>query len=342
MIAMNRPTLRAVPLLLCAALGVGLLAGCGDADDASGTAAAQATLQQTVDATSELQSARVRAGFSLAPDGMLALGGPIAVRVAGPFASGDEGELPRFAFALAGTLARRDLRARAISTGERIFLRIDGKDYAIGKGLRAKSHRGAKARHGGLASLGLDPAGWVADPQEQGTEVIDGVETIHIVGKLDVKAVLDDVAKLLGGGSKGFDGLLTPELRKQIESAVKSSKVEVWTGAQDKILRRLTAAIDFAFEDGKSPLPGLDGGKIALRLQLDDVNATTVAPTAPKNARPLSDLLGEGGLGSLLSGIGAGVLGGANGSDDGAAFLKCLNAGGGTADIAACASKLAP
>jgi hypothetical protein len=337
----NRPTLRAVLLLACAVLCAGLLASCGDADDSAGdSAAARSLLQQTVEATSKLDSAHVKGAFQLAPDGLIALGGPLSVRVSGPFVAGAEDELPRFDFALAGTLARKDLTAHALSTGKQIFLRIDGENYTLAK-LSGEHKEHAREHRGGLASIGLDPSEWVEDPQEQGTATVGGVQTIRIAGTLDVEQVLDDVSKLLGGGGKRYDGLLTPKLREQIEDAVTSSKIDVWTGAQDKILRQLVAAIDFKFENGKSPISGLDGGRITLRLLLDDVNTTTVDARAPTNARPLSDLLGEGGLGALLSGLGAGALGGASGGDDGAAFLKCLNAEG-TADIAACASKLAP
>jgi hypothetical protein len=338
----NRSTLRTVILLACAALCAGLLASCGDADDAAGdSAAAKSTLEQTVEATSKLESAHLKAGFQLAPDGLLALGGPLSLRVSGPFASGAEDELPRFELAIAGALARQDVRARAISTGKQIFLRIDDTYYELGKHLLAHEDKASsKEHHGGLASLGLDPSAWVEDPQEQGTAVVGGVETIRIAGELDVEQLLDDVSKLLGGAGKGYDGLLTPKLRDEISGSVKSSHVDVWTGAQDKILRQLVAAIDFKFEDGKSPIPGLDGGRITLRLRLDDVNETTVAPTAPKDAAPLSDLTGEGGLGALLSGLGAGVLSGSG--DDGEAFLKCLSSGSDTSDIVECASKLAP
>jgi hypothetical protein len=101
-----------------------------------------------------------------------------------------------------------------------------------------------------------------------------------------------------------LDGLLTPELRKQIEDAVKATKVDVWSGAEDQILRQLAVVVDFAFKKGASPITGLDGGKISLRVRLDRVNATTVDPVVPKHARPLSELLSHDDLGALLSGLG--------------------------------------
>ncbi len=341
---MNRPTLRAALVLACAALSAGLLASCGDADDAPVSAATASSLKQAVAATSKLDSARLTASFQLDPEGLLALGGPISLRASGPFQSGAKGELPRLELAITGALARNNLAARAISTGKQAFLRIDGRDYRIDQDFidALRSHgagAATKQGHPGLASLGLDPSAWIENAQDKGTAAVGGSQTRRIAGTIDVRRLLDDVAKLLGGSA---DGLLTPKLRAQIAGAVKSTKVDVWTGAQDKILRQLVAVVDFAFKTGTSPISGLDGGRVTLRLRLDDVNATTVAPATPKDARPLSDLTGEGGLGALLSGLGAGVLGGTGGGDGGDAFLKCLSAASAnTADIVACASKLA-
>jgi len=338
---MNRPTRRAVLLLVCAALCGALLAACGDADDEPGSAAAASAVKQTVAATSKLDSARLTASLQLAPDGLLALGGPIAVRASGPFASGAKGELPHLELAISGTLARRNLGARAISTGKQAFLRIDGRDYRVEQdfvdALRSQA-TGASKRHPGLASLGLDPGAWIKDARDKGAAAVGGVQTQRIGGSIDVARLLDDVTKLLGGAG----GLLTPKLRAQITEAVKATTVDVWTGSRDKILRQLVAVVDFAFKTGTSPISGLDGGRVTLRLRLDGVNATTVEPVAPKDPRPLSDLTGEGGLGALLSGLGAGVLSGTGAGDGGDAFLKCLSsASGRTSDILECTSELA-
>lgn len=344
----NRPTLRAVLTLTCAALCAGLLTACGDADDEPGRAAAATAIDQTVAATSKLKNARLTASFELAPEGLLALGGPISVRATGPFSAATKGELPRLQLAIAGVMARKNLNATAISTGKQGFLRIDGRDYRIDQdfidALRTYgSDRASSGKRPGLASLGLDPSAWITGAQDKGGAAVGGVPTRRIAGTIDVDRLLDDVAKLLGADPGGDGGLLTPKLRALIAGAVTSTKVDVWTATKDKILRQLVAVVDFAFKIGMSPISGLDGGKITLRLRLDDVNATTVPTAALKDARPLSDLTGAGGLGALLSGLGAGVLSGTGGGDGGDAFLKCLSsASGTTADIVECASKLAP
>ncbi len=190
---MNRPTLRAVLVLACAALCAALLASCGDADDEPGRAAAASAVKQTVAATSKLDSARMTASFQLDPEGLIALGGPIALRASGPFATGAKGELPRLEFDVAGTFARTNLEGRAISTGKRAFLRIDGRHYRIDQEFvdELRDHaRGAKA-HPGLASLGLDPSAWMKDAQDKGSATVGGVRTQRIAGAIDVDRLLD-------------------------------------------------------------------------------------------------------------------------------------------------------
>jgi len=335
----NRPTLRPLLLLACVTLCAGPLAACGDSDRQAAGSGSSA-LDETLAATSKLHNGRVDGRLQLAPDGLLSLGGPIVLTVSGPFASPAAGTGPRFDLRMSAAIGGGAFEARASSTGRRAFLRVDGDDYALG---RHDSSATKKQRSGALASLGLNPAAWMKDPQAKGSATIDGVATDRISGELDVQRSLADIATLLDGDGAG-EGLLTPKLRKQIVDAVTSAKVELWTGSRDRILRQLTAAIDFAFADGaERPITGLDGGRINLRLRLTGVDATTFDVATPKNARPLSQLVGDGGLGGLLSAIGGSFGGAAGPGDGGAAFLRCITAAGGkSAAVMRCASRLTP
>jgi hypothetical protein len=337
---MERSKLRALLLFACVALCAGALAACGESDDHAASSASS-VLDETLAATSKLDSARLSGRLRLDPDGLLSFGGPIVLKASGPFAAPASGAGPRFDMRLAAAIGGQTYGARASSNGRRAYLRLDGRDYVLGRlGSRAASRAaGGAARRGALAGLGLNPAAWIKDPQEKGTATVAGTDTIRIAGDLDVARLLADVAKLLDGGAG--DGLLTPKLREQIAGSVKSAKVELWTGARDRILRQLTAAIDFTFDKGQSPLTGLDGGRVNLRLRLDGVNATSFEVATPKNARPLSRLLGDSGLGELLSGFGKGLAPGSRGGDGGAAFLRCIEAAGGdSVKVMGCASKL--
>ncbi|HEV7804370.1 MAG TPA: hypothetical protein VGO80_01010 [Solirubrobacteraceae bacterium] len=337
---MNRSKLRALLIVACVALCAGLLGACGETDERAASSAS-GVLDETLAATSALDSGRLTGRLRLEPDGLLSLGGPIVLTASGPFAAPAAGAGPRFDIALGAAIAGGSVRARTSSTGEVAYLRLGGRDYALG-GFGSHRHEREAKRRGGLGSLGLNPVAWIKDPQEHGGAIIDGVETTRITGDLDVARVLADVAKLLDGG-RG-DGLLTPNLRKQLTDAVKTAKVEIWTGASDRILRQLTALVDFTFKDGsQTPITGLDGGRIDLRLRLDDVDATTFEVATPKHARPLSALIGDGGLGALLSGLGRSFGPRASGGDGGEALLRCVTAAGGdSAKVVRCASRVAP
>jgi len=338
----TRAVARALPALVSAALCAGLLAACGDAEQAGSAPAAAAMLDETFAATSKLRSARLDGRMRLEPDGLLSLGGPIVLSATGPVAAPAGGRGPRFDLAFAAAIGGQSFRGATSSTGSRAYLRVGDNSYVL------RGHAGRSARNqvkrGALAVLGLDPTSWIKDPAiKPGRSTIDGVKTVAVGGRLDVARMLADIAKVLGGSTAG-GGLLKPKLRAQIAGAVETATVEIAAGADDWILRRLTAKIDFTFpESEQPPITGLDGGRIDLRLNLTGVNATSFDVAKPANARPLSALLGDGGIGALLQGLGTSLRGGTGPGDGGAAFLRCIEAAGGeSAAVARCASKLTP
>jgi hypothetical protein len=322
---------------------------CGSTEDNGGSAAARTLISQTFgDSATAIERGNVVARLQLEPEGFLALGGPIVLDVSGPFSVGDSGS-PKLDLAFVATLAGEHYKGAIISTGRKGFLKLDSQSYSLDGGFGSKAHEAAnKAKTSGLKeSLGIDPSTWISNPQSKGEEQVSGVETQRIGGDVDVAKLLADIAGLLdraGGSSSSKDGgFLTPKLRKQIADGVKSAKVDVWTGAQDKILRQIAVAIKFEFPAGeKPPIAGLDAGKINLKLRLDDVNGAAVTVAEPTHTRPLSDLTG-GGLDQFLSGIGASLTGKGRNGAGAQAFLGCVTqAAGKSAEIVRCASKLAP
>jgi hypothetical protein len=334
----TRPSPKAALLLVCAAICAALIGGCGEQTESASSAG---TLDETVAATAKIKSARLTASLDIEPDGLIALGGPIKLRASGPFAAPAAGELPRAKLAIVASLGGQALHAGATSTGKRLFVSLDGRAYEARDEAVSALSDAFGGKGGGFASLGLDPAAWIEHLRDDGEVTVGGVRSDTFSGTIDVEKLLADVAGLLGGGGAG--SFLTPKLRAKIADAVTSAKVDFWVGKTDRILRQLTLAIDFAFKQGASPLQGLDGGKIKLRLLLDGVNATEVEVSAPKHPRPLSDLLQDRGLTGLLSGLGAGLPRGAGAGDGGQALLKCLRAAGENSEaVKRCASKLGP
>lgn len=337
---MTRPHPRVLLALALVLLSSALLAACGGSgDDGGGSAKAdspQALLEKTFRASStQIARARVAASFRLDPEGLLKLGGPLAFRLTGPFAARADAPA-RFDFDILATLGGQKFKGGAISTGAKRFLRLDDRAFALRRGTRPSASNGA--RHG-LDMLGLDPVSWVRNVRDAGQERVGGVQTTHLAGDVDARRLLTDVGALLDKAGDGSGSLLSPELLDQIAGAVKSAKVDVWTGADDSILRQIAVSARFAFKASQSPIVGLDGGKITLRVRLDDVNGAPVKVQAPAGAQPLSDVTGSGGLGAVLGGLSQGLTGGiGNGAIE---LVSCVTgAGGSSVELVRCISKL--
>jgi hypothetical protein len=347
---MTRLTPRALTALVCvlACACAGALAGCGGSHATSDAGAKQALQQTFGTSATAIKRGRVAAMLRLDPEGLLKLGGPISVRLTGAFAAPSGRNLPRFDLAFLATLAGQHFGGSAISTGTRGFLKLDRRTYAIDDAQVTKLRRQLGTTAGkpqaALKALGIDPLRWITHPQRKGRERVAGVDTERIGGTVDVPRLLGDLGTLLDKAGGTGASIFTPQLRTQIADAVKSAQADVWTGAGDKLLRQLAVVVTFAFKDAsQSPIPGLDGGRLTLRARLDDVNGAPAPIGTPANAQPLSRLTGKGGLSTFLRGIGAGITGGVGPGDAGSALLRCVTqAGGSSAHVVRCASKLAP
>lgn len=332
-------SLRSVVVAIAAALS---LAACGGGDD-DARSSAREVLEQTFGATAErIDNARLSGSVTLEPAGLLAVGGPIELRMSGPYAAARRGQIARLRLSLRALLANQRFEGALLSTGRRAYLRLDDRTYEIDRAFVARLRELSDEPRdpGRRTTFGLAPLRWVEQPELRGSERIGGVQTTRVAGEIDVARLLADLAQLLERAD--FD-LLTPQLRRELVTAVDGATVEIWSGAQDRIVRQLRAVVDFSFKDGQPRLiPGLEGGTITLRLRLDDVNATTVDVSAPRAARPFRELA-DGGLGTFLQGLGSAINGGTSGGDGGAAFLRCLLAADGRSEqIVRCASRLAP
>jgi hypothetical protein len=338
---------RALLVIACALLCTALLAACGGSGDGAGAPSAtspRAALEKTFGARStSIDRARVVADLRLDPEGLLKLGGPIALRVTGPFAAPSASSGARFDLDLLATLGGQKFAGGAIATGTRSYLRLDDRVYALGGGQRKRPAATAAAAkpHPILTALGIDPLRWITGVRDAGSERVAGVATKHLTGDLDPRKLLADVGTLLDQAGGGKASIVSPELLTQIGAAAKSAKVDIWTGADDSILRRLAVDLRFAFKQAQSPIVGLDGGRITLGLRLDDVNGAPVTVTAPAGARPLSEVTGKGGIGALLGGLSAGLSGGIGGGA--VELVGCVTgAAGSSVELVRCVSKLAP
>lgn len=278
---MNRSLRRVVLALAIGALCALAVAACGEDFPDTSSAAAQ-LLEQTVKATStSLHDGRLDARLTLEPKGLLAIGGPITLDVKGPFARPERDGLPRLDLAAVATVAGQRYPGGLVSDGARAFLTLDGRAYRL-------DAKGAKHP---FTSLGLDPLRSIEDEHTKGHEQIAGSDTIRVTGTVDAKRLLADLHELVPA-----------KLGTQLARAVRSADVELWSGADDKILRQLVMRVAFEVAAGeKPPIQGLQAGTITLRVRLDDVNAGQPRITTPARALPLSKLPKDRGLGGLVA-----------------------------------------
>jgi len=292
-------------LVLSAALAASV-AACGSAGEtfapASSTTDVDQLLRETFSGDHRVDSGRVDLTVRVDKTGGH---GSAGLRLSGPFESQGEGRLPKFALDAEVTGAGPSLAVGATSTGDAGYVNVLGRDYQLAGPVFARIEAGyeeaEKQAGGSFPALGIDPRRWLKDPRNAGEAKVGDADTIKITGGVDVPKLLDDVnvalnhAKSLGlQGADRLPDQLTPAQRRQAENAVKDAAVELYTGKDDRILRRLHVDVRTA--------AGQEAGRLELDLSLTGVNEDQEIPT-PSDARPFAELTQQ--LGALGSGSAA-------------------------------------
>jgi hypothetical protein len=335
----------AVLVAVLTALALGLVVGaCGGSDDdeASSSTDVNELLTQTFTGSKEVDSGNLDVALRIeAQGGNSQLNGPVSMTLAGPFEAEEEGRLPKFKLDAAFEGGGQSINAGATSTGDKGYVSFQGTDYAVDdqvfrqfKAGYEQAQQQSSDQKQSFASLGMDPRKWLTDPKNAGEAKVGDDDTIKITGGVDVARLLDDVNKALEQASAlGLQGAgqvperLTDEQKRQVTEAVKDPRVEIYTGTEDKILRRMV--VDLGVEDRSSGT----NGTVAFDLSITDLNEDQDI-AEPADAKPFSDLVGQfqGLLGSA-AGSRSGT-GGGSSSEDFERFSKCIEEAGNDVDKA--------
>jgi hypothetical protein len=210
----------------------------------------------------------------------------------GPFAEDGEGRMPKFAFeATMGSGGGSSVSAGATWTGEKGYVALQGTPYEVSPLLMgqvvASYEEAAKGGKGGAGLVlgGIDFAKWIKAPLNEGPARVGDADTIKISGAADperVLADLDTLATQVGTLSLPGVGGKVPKLQgEDLEAAadaIESMKITVYTGAADRVLRRLVVTGNHE----QTPL--------SLDLTFTGVGKDqTIA--APADAKPFSELM---------------------------------------------------
>jgi hypothetical protein len=272
---------------LAALVAVAALAGCGG----GGSGEADGILSQTAASLGKIRSGDLTLRLVVSPrEGTK---GRIGFELQGPFAL-RRGSLPVARIAYTQIAGAREGTATFVSTGANAYAEVDGKAYV----LPASATEQVRSAAAGLGGSGggldsFDVGSWFDHPELDGTDEVEGAETDHVTADLDVVAAANgllDLVRGLGRDAPRIEG----RQAKQLEDAVESSSIDVWTGKDDRLLRRLLLKADLGFdvpESLKRALGEVVGAKIEFELAVAKPNEPVhVAP--PANPLPASALGG--------------------------------------------------
>jgi hypothetical protein len=358
--------------MLAVATAVGVAACGGGGGD---SADARQVVKQTFAGQKRVDSGKLELSLraNLRATGLAAtqLQEPIVFKMSGPFQSRGEDKLPAMNLQLTATGSGQDFSAGAVSTGDKGYVTFQGKPYTVPDNVFQQFKTGFEKQQKSdksqsnldLRALGINPESWLKSPKNEGDEDVGGASTTHVSSDVDLKALLDDIDNLLKKADKlqlsrqqlqQLPKGLTGASRKQVQEAIRKAHVDIWTGKDDKTLRRLQLKVAFDIPQSlKAEAQGVLGGDLDLTLEVADVNKKQDIK-APANPRPWSELqqqLGTSALGGSLGGsTGGGSTGGSSGSSGSGSsgagskrtqdFLKCVQKAKTSEDVQTCGALL--
>jgi hypothetical protein len=357
---------RSALALVLAVLGLALVAGCGGGgESASSDMPVDQLLKQTFSGDKQVKSGVLDLSLNVNAQGSSQLSGPLSLRLSGPFESQGKGKLPKFKLAASVAGNGQNLTAGITSTVDKGFVSFQGTDYVISDNVWSQFRKGyeqsqqqasSKSNGQSLSALGIDPGNWLTNPRNAGDGKVGNDDVVRITGGVDVAKMLDDVNTLLekgrslgGSATQNVPNKLTEQQKQEAVKAIQSPSVEIDTGKDDSILRRVL--VNFNVNVPKSASAAAQSAKVALDLKISDLNNGQDI-SEPSNPKPFAQLLsglqslGLGGLGTGGTGsTGSGSSGGSSGAsaDNLKKYSQCIDkAGNDAAKAGKCADLLTP
>jgi hypothetical protein len=238
------------------------------------------------------------------------------LRASGRFQSAGRTEVPKFQLDASGKAGEESLRVGAVSTGDRGFVldgdtayEVSAKAWSqIRSGRRRLAGLAKEAKPDGSAILGVGTKNLLRRLKPAGTAKVDGVQTRHLAGTVDIGGIFKAIGDLQGAAGSGVPQL-SESFRRQVEDLLGNPRVDLYIGKEDRILRRFRARVDLQVPPSmRSQFGGLERGRITLDFDLSQVNRPqSVAP--PAGAKPLSPGVEQGPELSIgTTALGAGVM----------------------------------
>jgi hypothetical protein len=269
---------RLAPLLVALTLAP-TLAGCGGGGS-------EDVLSETASNLGEIESGVLV--LRVLVEGTGDVEGQVGFELDGPFALAKEGKLPLAEIAYRKIAGDETAEATFISTGERAFVETAGQTYelpdAMVAGLRAPEGGGQAVE--GLEELEIGD--WIIEPETTDGGQVGGAETDRIRSRLDVVAAVNDMLELARRLGAPDLGKLEGDGAEQLRRSVRSSSIDVFTGREDRLLRRLAIDVEFGATgppELEQVLGELGGAHVVFDLEIGEPNEP-VEVAAPTDAQP--------------------------------------------------------
>jgi hypothetical protein len=326
------------------------MAGCGGGGGGSDEDPQQ-VLDQTFNNPTKITSGNLDVSVNGSAEGDQS--GDFTASISGPFQSEEnDTAFPQLDLAakvsVSGGGPSLSFDGSLITTKDNAYVEYQDQAYEVGTAAfrqfsqayaQAAKENNSKGDTNSFSQFGIDPSKWLTNLSNEGTTDIDGTETVQVHGDADVSKIVADLEKISKQTGSATQQL-TPDQIDQLESSIKDASIDVYSGTDDHILRRLALTVSIAPPaDSGAAVSSLD---LDLSVTLSDVNEPQTI-TAPSNAKPLSDLLGQFGLPGLPGGSSGGLQlpgGGSSGGTTNPSYLKCVQKASSPDEISACASKL--
>jgi hypothetical protein len=179
----------------------------------------------------------------------------------------------------------------------------------------------------------IDVFSWF-ELSNEGTEDVEGTESIHIHGDVDLGAMIDNVNAAIEASEIPGAETITEEEKAQAEEALSELSFDVYSSSEDNLLTGfdIDATIDAAAIPDAST-SGVESVTAGLGTRLGSINEDQTIE-APADAQPIDDLLSQFGLSAedleaQLGQVSQLGLGGVPSTDFGGSDLGGSDLGGG-------------
>lgn len=271
---------------------IAVLVGCGGDDSSSGgTAAAdkggaanspevKKLIRQTFGPNDKAKSGNISAIVDITVKGHPRYSEPIQVSLVGPFSDAEgqpEAKLD-VSLGLRGGILGGDMYLK----GDKAFIGLGSTAYeipsSIATPLRSPLQKDGNTLDAILGVFNINPDRWAKNPRIVGNERVAGIDTIHVTAEINTKNLFLDLATL----AKRLTSLRITDItglpreidardRAALARSVKTATGDVYTGADDKVLRRakLNVLITPSAKDRK--ILKFSSMKVSANLDISDV-----------------------------------------------------------------------